>query len=84
MLKTVTDSGVVTRAPAPRLRAGTCYLETDLYQPMVDYAATRQRSSSLNIEWQQADALKLPFEDASVDVVLCQFGVMFFPDRTAG
>ncbi len=38
----------------------------------------------INIEWQQADALELPFEDASFDVVCCQFGAMFFPDRTAG
>lgn len=35
-------------------------------------------------KWQQADALKLPFEDASFDVVFCQFGAMFFPDRAAG
>jgi ubiquinone/menaquinone biosynthesis C-methylase UbiE len=85
LLETAAGSGVVTRALAPRLRAGTRYVVTDLNQPMLDYAATRQGSSSgINIEWQQADALKLPFEDASFDVVLCQFGAMFFPDRTAG
>ena len=85
VLETAAGSGVVTRALAPRLGMGTRYVVTDLNQPMLDYAATRQGSSSgINIEWQQADALKLPFEDASVDVVLCQFGVMFFPDRTAG
>jgi ubiquinone/menaquinone biosynthesis C-methylase UbiE len=85
VLETAAGSGVVTRALAPRLRAGTRYVVTDLNQPMLDYAATRQGSSSgINIEWQQADALKLPFEDASFDVVFCQFGAMFFPDRTAG
>jgi ubiquinone/menaquinone biosynthesis C-methylase UbiE len=36
------------------------------------------------ITWQQADALKLPFNDASFDAAVCQFGVMFFPDRVAG
>jgi SAM-dependent methyltransferase len=36
------------------------------------------------IEWKQADALALPFEDQSFDVVACQFGVMFFPDKLQG
>ncbi|MBB4224111.1 class I SAM-dependent methyltransferase [Variovorax guangxiensis] len=95
VLETAAGSGVVTRALAPRLRTGTRYVVTDLNQPMLDYAAARQgdsadgrssssSSNSINIEWQQADALKLPFEDASFDVVFCQFGAMFFPDRTAG
>jgi len=85
VLETAAGSGVVTRALAPRLGKGTRYVVTDLNQPMLDYAATRQGgTSSIDIEWQQADALKLPFEDASFDVVLCQFGAMFFPDRTAG
>jgi len=56
---------------------------TDLNQPMLDYAASRQGADS-RIEWRQADALKLPFEDASFDVVCCQFGAMFFPNRVAG
>jgi SAM-dependent methyltransferase len=37
-----------------------------------------------NISWQQADALLLPFTDASFDIVACQFGAMFFPDRVKG
>ncbi len=36
------------------------------------------------IEWKQADALALPFEDQSFDAVVCQFGVMFFPDKAKG
>lgn len=84
VLETAAGSGVVTRALAPRLGMGTRYVVTDLNQPMLDYAATRQGSSNIDIEWRQADALRLPFEDASFDVVFCQFGAMFFPDRTAG
>jgi len=56
---------------------------TDLNQAMLDYAATRQ-APDRRIEWRQADALDLPFADASFDVVCCQFGAMFFPDRIAG
>jgi ubiquinone/menaquinone biosynthesis C-methylase UbiE len=35
------------------------------------------------IEWRHGDAMELPFSDASFDRVICQFGLMFFPDRHA-
>ena len=83
VLETAAGSGVVTRALAPKLNAGARYVVTDLNQPMLDFAAIRQGHDS-RIEWRQADALDLPFEDASFDVVCCQFGAMFFPNRVAG
>lgn len=83
VLETAAGSGVVTRLLAPKLKADACYVVTDLNQPMLDYAATRQGLDS-RIAWRQADALALPFEDASFDVVCCQFGAMFFPNRVAG
>lgn len=83
VLETAAGSGVVTRALAPKLSAEARYVVTDLNQPMLDYAVTRQGPDK-RIEWRQADALDLPFEDASFDVVCCQFGVMFFPNRVAG
>lgn len=83
VLETAAGSGVVARSLAPRLGADTRYVVTDLNQPMLDYAASRQGPDS-RIEWRQADALALPFDDASFDVVCCQFGAMFFPDRVAG
>jgi SAM-dependent methyltransferase len=49
---------------------------------MVD--AARSRLTSDRVRWQVADALDLPFEDASFDVVACQFGAMFFPDKVRG
>jgi SAM-dependent methyltransferase len=49
---------------------------------MVDYAAAQ--TAAHNVTWQQADALALPFPDGSFDAVVCQFGVMFFPDKGAG
>ncbi|MFZ3554627.1 class I SAM-dependent methyltransferase [Streptomyces sp. BH055] len=52
-------------------------LATDLNDAMV----TRGSAQEPRAKWRQADAQKLPFEDASFDLVLCQFGVMFFPDR---
>ena len=83
VLETAAGSGVVTRSLAPKLRVGARYVVTDLNQPMLDYAATRQGADN-RIEWRQADALDLPFEDASFEVVCCQFGAMFFPDRVVG
>ena len=83
VLETAAGSGAVTRALAPRLGAGAFYVVTDLNQPMLDYAASRQGADS-RIDWRQADALNLPFADATFDVVCCQFGAMFFPNRVAG
>ena len=83
VLETAAGSGAVTRALAPKLGPDVRYVVTDLNQPMLDYGATRQGADG-RIEWRQADALALPFEDASFDVVFCQFGAMFFPNRVAG
>ncbi len=80
VLETAAGTGVVTRALAPMLSSGASYIATDLNQPMLDYAASRQATDS-RIKWQQADALALPFENAAFDLVCCQFGAMFFPDR---
>jgi ubiquinone/menaquinone biosynthesis C-methylase UbiE len=83
VLETAAGSGAVTRALAPRLAAAARYVVTDLNQPMLDYAASQQGADA-RIEWRQADALALPFDDGVFDVVCCQFGAMFFPDRAAG
>ena len=83
VLETAAGSGVVTRALAPVLKANASYVVTDLNQPMLDYAQARQGADS-RITWQKADAQALPFADAAFDLVCCQFGVMFFPDRPSG
>jgi ubiquinone/menaquinone biosynthesis C-methylase UbiE len=82
ILETAAGSGVVTRALTPRLSPDASYVATDLNQPMLDYAATRVADK--RISWRKADAQALPFEDAAFDLVCCQFGVMFFPDRPSG
>jgi ubiquinone/menaquinone biosynthesis C-methylase UbiE len=79
VLETAAGSGVVTRALAPLLSPDARYTVTDLNQPMLDYAARQGRDERLL--WRTANAQALPFEDAAFDLVCCQFGVMFFPDR---
>ncbi len=80
VLEIAAGTGAVTRALAPQLSPSASYVVTDLNQPMLDYAASRQTPDS-RITWRQADALALPFENAAFDLVCCQFGAMFFPDR---
>jgi ubiquinone/menaquinone biosynthesis C-methylase UbiE len=82
VLEIAAGTGVVTRAMAARLPSGARIVATDLNQPMLDEAAKRLPSDA-RVAWQQADAMALPFPDASFDVVACQFGAMFFPDKVA-
>ena len=79
VLETAAGTGVVTRALAAALPAHTDIVATDLNQPMLDRAANV--GTARPVEWRQADAMQLPFADASFDLVVCQFGVMFFPDK---
>lgn len=83
VLETAAGTGVVPRALAPRLAADARYVVTDLNPPMLERARARQPADA-RLAWQQADAMALPFPDASFDVVICQFGAMFLPDRVAG
>ncbi len=83
VLETAAGTGVLTTALASDLPEATPITATDLNEPMLAQAKTHLSGKS-QIKWQQADALALPFGDASFDVVACQFGVMFFPDRIKG
>ena len=83
VLETAAGTGVLTRAMVSRLPAQARIVATDLNQPMLNHARGRL-SHDGRIEWRQADALALPFADQSFDVVACQFGVMFFPDKLQG
>jgi ubiquinone/menaquinone biosynthesis C-methylase UbiE len=82
VLETAAGTGVLTRAMASRLPAQARIVATDLNQTMLDHA--QKRSHDGRIIWRQADALALPFEDQSFDIVACQFGAMFFPDKVQG
>ena len=79
MLEIAAGTGVVTRKLASVLPAGVSIVATDLNQPMLDLAA--EIGTKRPVKWRQADAMQLPFEDGAFDAVVCQFGVMFFPDK---
>lgn len=82
VLETAAGTGAVTRRLAADLPADATITATDLNQPMLDRAAAVVGTSRA-IEWRQADATKLPFPDGSFDAVVCQFGMMFMPDKAA-
>ena len=79
VLEVAAGTGVVTRELAARLPESVQITATDLNQPMLDYAAAY--ATTRRVTWQQADVMNMPFEDDSFDTVVCQFGVMFLPDR---
>ena len=84
VLEIAAGTGIVTRRLLDALPRETALTVTDLNPPMLDYARERIRSNGRDVEWRQADAQELPFADESFDVVACQFGVMFFPDKPKG
>jgi len=81
ILETAAGTGVVTQALHDALPDSEI-VATDLNQPMLDMA--QQRIGSGGVRFQQADAQELPFDDGTFDLVVCQFGAMFFPDRVRG
>lgn len=81
ILETAAGTGAVTQALHEALPEAEI-VATDLNQPMLDVAA--QRVTSENVRFVQADAQALPFDDAIFDLVVCQFGSMFFPDKVRG
>lgn len=82
LLEIAAGTGALTRAIVAMPFPPTRIVATDLNQPMLDYAAARLQQD--RVTWLQADALALPFQDHTFDVVACQFGVMFLPDKVKG
>jgi SAM-dependent methyltransferase len=79
VLEVAAGTGVVTRSLAAGLPVTIEIVASDLNQEMLDRAAAI--GTAREVEWRQADALNLPFDDGSFDAAVCQFGVMFFPDK---
>jgi ubiquinone/menaquinone biosynthesis C-methylase UbiE len=78
VLEVAAGSGALTRELCDRLPHASI-TATDLARPMLDRAAAGLGSN--RVRWQQADAQDLPFGDGTTDVWVCQFGIMFAPDR---
>jgi SAM-dependent methyltransferase len=79
VLEVAAGTGVVTRVLAAELPETAAIVATDLNQGMLDQAAAVGTRRA--VEWRAADAMRLPFPDGAFDAVVCQFSVMFFPDK---
>src|SRR5215831_4029660 len=81
VLELAAGTGVVTRALTRTLPAAVAITATDLNPAMLMQA--KSHAGLERIQWQEADALSLPFADQQSDHIVCQFGVMLFPDKVA-
>lgn len=81
ILETAAGTGIVTQA-LHRAMPAADIVATDLNPAMLDVAADRIRSNRVHFE--PADAQELPFRDQGFDLVVCQFGLMFYPDKVKG
>jgi len=79
VLEIAAGTGVVTRKLAAVLPESVSIVATDRNQAMLDHASAL--ATKRPVEWRQADAMQLPFDDETFDALVCQFGVMFFPDK---
>jgi ubiquinone/menaquinone biosynthesis C-methylase UbiE len=80
VLELACGTGIVTRRLRDRLPHDVNVIATDLNEAMIAYAAGKFGANE-SVEWKQADATNLPFADGSFDAVVCQFGLMFVPDK---
>ena len=81
VLETACGTGIVTERLLGRLAGRGSLVATDLNEPMLAYAAAKLAGQAVG---RPADATGLPFDDRSFDALVCQFGLMFFPDKAAG
>lgn len=79
VLELAAGTGALTRELAARMPADTLVVATDLNAPML--ARAQAAGTARPVQWREADAMRLPFDDATFDLVACQFGAMFFPDK---
>lgn len=82
VLELAAGTGILSRMLRAGLPGEAALLVTDLNAPMLELAKTKL-SGAENVHYAVVDAMDLPFEDATFDLMACQFGVMFFPDKAA-
>lgn len=83
VLDVACGTGIVARQVAPLVGVGGAVTGLDISPQMLEVARSLPLSSGVTIEWREGSAEELPFEEASFDLVLCQQGLQFVPDKLA-
>ena len=83
VLDVACGTGAVSRLASERVGAKGTVCGVDIDATMLDVARTVPVPEGAHIEYREGDAADLPVDDASVDIVVCQQGIQFFPDRSA-
>ena len=81
ILDLATGTGDAAQLASLRVQPEGFVIGVDISVPMLRVACTKPHAS--NLDFMAADAMKLPFRDGAFDAIICQFGLMFFPDRRA-
>lgn len=80
ILEIACGTGILTEHIRQATEPSVSIYATDLNEAMLDYARSKLGAQE-NTWFETADAQSLPFDDGEFDVVICQFGIMFFPDK---
>lgn len=80
VLELASGTGIVTRGLRDALPAACELTATDISPPMLEYAQAKF-SADESVRFEAVDATELSYGDAAFDLAVCQFGVMFFPDK---
>lgn len=83
VLDVACGTGIVARIAARKLGGTGSVTGLDVSAPMIMVARATALTEGVAVEWREASAVELPFPEATFDVVLCQSGLQFFPDRPA-
>jgi ubiquinone/menaquinone biosynthesis C-methylase UbiE len=82
VLDAACGTGIVARRASERVGEQGAVVGLDLNPGMLAIARALPPPSGASITWHEASVLAMPFSDATFDVILCQLGLQFFPDRT--
>lgn len=83
LLDVACGTGIVAREAAPLVGSEGRVVALDMNPAMLAVARALSPPSGAAIQWQEGSAMALPFSDGCFDVVVCQHGMQFFPDRAA-
>ena len=84
VLDVACGTGIVSRTLAPLVGKEGAVTGVDITPLMLEVARATPQPDGAAISWVEGNAMSLPFEDHSFDLVTCQQAVQFFPDRVRG